>query len=192
VPTPDPRDQPPISAPPGGEPPSSKLPGGEPLPALASRLGYLLKHAQLRLAELTGVAMAPFGVTGRECAVLIAIDSRAPLSQQEVAHRLGVDRTTMVALIDELEGKGLVQRRRDPDDRRKNVVALTGAGRTTLRQASRAGDEAERRFLSALPRDHAALLKEALRVVTFPPPASAALEQPTAVLAQLGDGGDPQ
>ena len=177
MPTPDPGDRPPI---------------GEPLPALASRLGYLLKHAQLRLAELTGAAMAPFGVTGRECAVLIAIDSRAPLSQQEVAHRLGVDRTTMVALIDELEGKGLVQRRRDPDDRRKNVVTLTGAGRTTLRKASRAGDEAERRFLSALTGDQAAQLKEALRVAAFPPPASAAGEQRAAELAQLSDGRDPQ
>ena len=62
---------------PDGQPPDD-LPGGEPLPALASRLGYLLKHAQLRLAELTGAAMAPFGVTGRECAVLIAVNSQAP------------------------------------------------------------------------------------------------------------------
>jgi DNA-binding MarR family transcriptional regulator len=152
---------------PDGQPPDD-LPGGEPLPALASRLGYLLKHAQLRLAELTGAAMAPFGVTGRECAVLIAVDSQLPLSQQEVAGRLGVDRTTMVALIDELEGKGLLQRRRDPDDRRKNVVALTGAGRSTLRRASRAGDEAERRFLAALSGDEAAALKQALRAVAFP------------------------
>lgn len=182
MPTSDPGDQPPISNP----------TVGEPLPALADRLGYLLKHAQLRLAELTGAAMAPFGVTGRECAVLIAVDSRAPLSQQEVAHRLGVDRTTMVALIDELEGKRLVQRRRDPDDRRKNVVALTEAGRTTLRKASRAGDEAERRFLSALTGDQATRLKEALRVAAFPPPGSPAGEQRAAVLAQLGDGRDPQ
>jgi DNA-binding MarR family transcriptional regulator len=193
VPTPIPRpgDQPRGNTPNGG-PPGTELPGGEPLPALASRLGYLLKHAQLRLAGLTGAAMAPFGVTGRQCAVLIAIDSRAPLSQQEVAHRLGVDRTTMVALIDELEGKGLVQRRRDPDDRRKNVVALTEAGRTTLRHASRAGDEAERRFLSALPGDEAAQIKVALRAIAFPSPASAAPDEPAAVLAQLGDGGDPQ
>jgi DNA-binding MarR family transcriptional regulator len=157
----------PDDQPPGDQPPGDRS-GGEPLPALASRLGYLLKHAQLRLAELTGAAMAPFGVTGRECAVLIAIDSQSPLSQHEVAGRLGVDRTTMVALIDELEGKGLLQRRRDPDDRRKNVVALTEPGRITLRRAARAGDEAERRFLAALSGDEAEALKQALRVVAFP------------------------
>ena len=146
-------------------------PEGEPLPALASRLGYLLKHAQLRLAELTASAMAPFGITGRQLAVLIAIDSQAPLSQQEVAGRLRVDRTTMVLLIDELENKGLVQRRRDPGDRRKNVVVLTDAGRTTLREASRASDEAERLFLGPLSGDEAAQLRQALRAIAFPVPA---------------------
>ena len=142
---------------------------GEPLPALAGRLGYLLKHAQLRLAELTGSAMAPFGITGRQCAVLIAIDGQAPLSQQEVA-RLGVNRTTMVLLIDELENKALVQRRRDPDDRRKNVVVLTNAGRTTLREASRASAEAERLFLGPLSDDEATQLRQALRTIAFPAP----------------------
>ena len=115
--------------------------------------------------------MAPFGVTGRQCAVLIAIDSQAPLSQQEVARRLGVDRTTMVLLIDELESKRLVQRRRDPGDRRKNVVALTDAGRTTLQKASSASAEAERRFLGPLSDDETTQLKEALRAIAFPAPA---------------------
>jgi DNA-binding MarR family transcriptional regulator len=153
VPTPGPDDQP---------------SGGEPLPALAGRLGYLLKHAQLRLAELTGSAMAPFGITGRQCAVLIAIDSQAPLSQQEVAGRLGVDRTTMVLLIDELENKRLVERQRDPGDRRKNVVVLTDAGRTTLREASSASAEAERLFLAPLSGDEDAQLRKALRAIAFP------------------------
>jgi DNA-binding MarR family transcriptional regulator len=147
--------------------PDDQVPGGEPLPALADRLGYLLKHAQQRLAELTAAALAPFGVSGRECAVLIAIDNQIPLSQQEVAGRLGVDRTTMVVLIDELERKGLVQRQRDPDDRRKNVVALTETGRTTLRAATRALDQAERRFLGPLSGEQAARLKQALRAVSF-------------------------
>jgi DNA-binding MarR family transcriptional regulator len=140
---------------------------GEPLPALASRLGYLLKHAQLRLAELNAAALAPFMITGRELAVLLAIDSQAPLSQQEAARRLGVDRTTMVALIDELEGKGLVQRRPDPADRRKNAVALTPTGRATLQQASRASDAAEQRFLAPLTSDQATQIRESLRMIAF-------------------------
>ena len=145
-------------------------PDDGPLPALADRFGYLLKHAQQRLAGLTGSALAPLGITGRECAVLIAIDDRAPLSQQEVARRMNVDRTTMVALIDDLEHKGLVQRRQDPDDRRKNVVILTGPGRDILRRATAATAEAERRFLGSLSDDEAATLRKALQLVAFPEP----------------------
>ena len=148
--------------------PSAGEPAQPPVPALAGRMGYLLKHAQLRMAELNAAALAPFGITGRELAVLLAIDSQAPLSQQEAARRLGVDRTTMVALIDELEGKQLVQRRQDPADRRKNVVALTPAGRGTLRKAAKASDEAERRFLAPLTGDQAAEVREALRRIAFP------------------------
>src|SRR5215472_12812762 len=116
---------------PGSAVPESAVPGGDrPLPALALRLGYLFKHAHQRLSELTAEALAPFGVSGREVGLLTAIDDRVALSQQEVAGRLGVDRTTMVALIDDLEAKGLVRRRQDPGDRRKNVVILTEVGQS--------------------------------------------------------------
>jgi len=143
-------------------------------------MGYLLKHAQLRMAELNAAALAPFGITGRQLAVLLAIDSQAPLSQQEAAGRLGVDRTTMVALIDELEGKQLVQRRQDPADRRKNVVALTPAGRATLAEAGKASDEAERRLLAPLTGDQAAQVREALRMIAFPPVTEPAVTEPAA------------
>jgi DNA-binding MarR family transcriptional regulator len=130
-------------------------------------LYYLLKHAQLRLADLTGPALAPFGINGRECAVLIAIDEQARSSQHDIAQRMGVDRTTMVNLVDELEAKGLVERHPDLRDRRKNVVALTEAGRVTLRGATEAADEAERSFLGALSDEQAAMFRELLRVTVF-------------------------
>jgi DNA-binding MarR family transcriptional regulator len=156
-------------------PPDAGLPaaGGAPLPELADRLGYLLKHAQLALAELTAAALAPSGISGRQLAVLIAIDGAAPLSQAEAAGRLGVDRTTMVALIDELEEAGLLRRQRDPADRRKNVVVLTEAGQATLATAKSASDAAERQFLSPLPPAQAAALRAALRAVAFPSGAGA-------------------
>src|SRR5690242_11885199 len=92
---------------------------------LGARLGYLLKHTQLRLTEQAGPALAPFGLDARELAVLAVLAAGRPLSQLEAAGRLGVDRTTMVALVDALEGKGLVERRRSEEDRRRNVVELT-------------------------------------------------------------------
>src|SRR4051794_37227287 len=92
--------------------------------ALKSRLGYLLKHAQLRLTDEVARDLAPFGLGGRELAVLAVLAAGTPLSQLEAAGRLEVDRTTMVALLDGLEAKGIVERRRSSEDRRKNVVEL--------------------------------------------------------------------
>jgi DNA-binding MarR family transcriptional regulator len=124
---------------------------GEPLvPGLYDRLGYLLKHAHLALGEHTGPALAPLGINGRELAVLSVLGSSEALAQQQAAGRLGVDRTTMVALVDELQGKHLVERRSDPLDRRRNLVFLTTKGRRTLEQGQRASREAEERFLAAL------------------------------------------
>jgi len=99
---------------------------------LTSRLGYLLKHAYLALADASAEALAPLGIDGRELAVLAVLAAHDPLSQLEVAGRLGVDRTTMVALVDTLETKQLVARRRSPHDRRRNIVELTATGREVL------------------------------------------------------------
>jgi len=119
-------------------------------PGLHDRLGYLLKHANLALSELTGPALAPLGINGRELAVLTVLGAAEALAQQQAAGRLGVDRTTMVDLVDELERKQLVERRSDPDDRRRNLVFLTATGRRALEQGSQAAREAEQTFLAAL------------------------------------------
>jgi DNA-binding MarR family transcriptional regulator len=145
--------------------------GEGPGPELTSRLGYLLKHARLRLGELTAAALAPYGLDGRELAVLLVLASGEPASQQEAARRLDVDRTTMVALVDALEDKGLVARHPHAADRRKNVVELTPAGRATLTDATLASDDAERRFLAPLASPAIEQLKDALyALVTQPGP----------------------
>jgi DNA-binding MarR family transcriptional regulator len=141
-----------------------------PPPELAGRLGYLLKHAQLALAELTAAALEPFGLTGRELAVLTVLASGAPPSQQQAAQRLAVDRTTMVALVDVLEDKGLVRRHAHAEDRRRNVVELTEQGQDRLGQAGQAAQEAEGRFLAPLSRKDAQRLKAALLAVIQPEP----------------------
>jgi DNA-binding MarR family transcriptional regulator len=106
--------------------------------------------------------LAPYGIDGRELAVLNAIADNASLSQQEVARGLGIDRTTMVAMVDALERKGLVKRNPHPADRRKNTVELTAAGRDVRPRATRASLDAERRFLAPLGEADAERLKEAL------------------------------
>src|ERR1700728_4721387 len=144
---------------------------GQPPAEMAGHLGYLLKHVQLRFSELATAALAPTGINGREAAVLRAIDNPHPLAQGEIARRMGIDRTTMVALIDDLQERGLVQRRQDPDDRRKNVVGLTDAGQDITRQATRIGEQAERTFLSPLSAGEAEQFKKTLHALLHSPPA---------------------
>lgn len=129
------------------------------------RLGYLLKHAHLRYARLTSEALEPLGVSPRQWAALNCLDEQHGLSQREAADLLGVDRTTMVALVDELQAKGWVKRQPPPDDRRKNIVRLTSKGRDVMRRGTRLIDDCERRFLAPLSEADAEQLKDALGAV---------------------------
>ncbi|WP_375484063.1 MarR family winged helix-turn-helix transcriptional regulator [uncultured Jatrophihabitans sp.] len=131
-------------------------------PRLSRRLTYLLKRALLDLEDLHQEHLEPFGINGRELAVLLLLQAREPESQQQAAARLKIDRTTMVALLDGLESKGLVARHADDGDRRRNVVALTEAGQQVLSRATRASDKAERRLLADLDADEQAQLRALL------------------------------
>ena len=117
---------------------------------VSDRLGYLLKHVLARLTEAQTKALAPHGLNGRDLAVLSAVASGEPLSQLEVASRLRVDRTSIGDLLDDLEDRGFVERRRSPEDRRRNVVVLTELGESTYATAERIRLEVEREFLAPL------------------------------------------
>ncbi|MFI6170624.1 MarR family winged helix-turn-helix transcriptional regulator [Nocardia sp. NPDC051052] len=129
------------------------------------RLGYLLKHAALRYGELTSTKLEPLGIAPQEWAALNCLDEQHGHSQKDVAELLGIDRTTMVALIDRLQTQGWVERRPHPGDRRKNTVILTKKGRDMLRRGARLIDECERQFLAALRGPAAEQLKNNLHTV---------------------------
>jgi DNA-binding MarR family transcriptional regulator len=139
---------------------------------LARNLVYLLKHAHLRMAELTTKALKPYGIDGRELGVLLSLADGRPASQQQAAQRLGIDRTTMVAMLDALEDKGLVSRHPDVEDRRRNVVELTDAGRDTLRRGTQASDAAKREFLAVLSPQAVQQLEDSLRTIVTQPDGS--------------------
>jgi DNA-binding MarR family transcriptional regulator len=103
------------------------------------------------------------GVTVRDLGVLRVIAGGEAESQQEISAVLGIDPTSMVALLDALEHKGIVARRPSERDRRRNVVKLTRAGRAMFRQAEDRYTEAERAFTSNLGDAGASGLRRALR-----------------------------
>jgi DNA-binding MarR family transcriptional regulator len=131
-------------------------------PQVRGRLVYLLKYALVELERLHAEHLEPFSITARELGVLLLLAEREPESQQQAAQRLGVDRTSMVGILDALEAKGLVARRPDAADRRRNVVELTPGGRATLEKATRASDAAEGELLAGLGGADAARLRALL------------------------------
>jgi DNA-binding MarR family transcriptional regulator len=136
----------------------------QPLPAaLADRLGYLLGRAHLVHRSIAEPGLAALGLGVKEFGALALLVAEGPLSQQRLGERQGVDRTTMVAVVDELERKGLVERRRDRDDRRAYRVQATPAGRRLLKRAEAAAERAEQQFLAPIPAAERRRLKALLR-----------------------------
>ena len=128
-------------------------------------LGYLLKHATMQLTALTDAALRPLGIDSKDLGALRVIAGREPASQLQVAQRLGIDRTTMVALLDVLERQGVVARRPDPNDRRRNIVELTDQGRKTFDAAGVAHRKAESAFLAAISPGAADQLRRTLQAL---------------------------
>ncbi|HYW50443.1 MAG TPA: MarR family transcriptional regulator [Gemmatimonadaceae bacterium] len=115
-----------------------------------SYLGFLLSQHAAALNRATADALAPYGIVPRSLGVLEALAARGPSSQREIGETCRIDRTTMVAIIDELEAAGLVSRAVDPEDRRAHLVRLTRRAATVLRGARAAARRAEDVHCSAL------------------------------------------
>ncbi len=80
-------------------------------------------------------ALDPVGLEPRHFLVLRTIGLAEGQSQQALAHRLQIPKSRMVAIVDELEQRGLLERRADPGDRRVHALHLTAEGRKLLRRA---------------------------------------------------------
>lgn len=118
-------------------------------PSLASRPGALLTIAARTGQELAKRRLSPLGLTVQMCGVMNLL-AEGPVSQQDLGAQLGIDRTTVVELIDDLEKQGVVERRRNPADRRSYALHLTAKGRTVQKRAARAFDAAADEFFGPL------------------------------------------
>ena len=130
------------------EPEQPSIPSALPAP-LTVWLSYLLRQATLRVQGRVAEALAEHGMRPPHNAVLSML-AGGPLAQIALATRLQTDRTTMVAIIDDLEAWQLVERRRNPHDRRAHDVSLTELGRARLSEAQDAISTADAAFFGTL------------------------------------------
>jgi DNA-binding MarR family transcriptional regulator len=131
-------------------------------PALTERLGFLLAKTHAIVHAIAEETLAPLDLHVKEYAGLNVLYEAGPLSQHAVGEILGVDRTTMVAVVDELERKGLVDRGRNPDDRRAYALVITDEGVSAMRRARRLLATAERKFVAPLSSEEVDQLRDLL------------------------------
>ena len=117
---------------------------------LSRRFGFLLAqlgtHAHRRFAE----RLARLDLHPRHFGMLSHLGASEGQSQQALSVALGIHRSAVVALVDDLEHRGLAERRRDPVDRRAYTLYLTPAGLDPLTDLERVADERDVELLSAL------------------------------------------
>ena len=125
-------------------------------PFLIKRLGFAVKDQSMAAYEKAG--LNPY-----HHAILAVLDEGSRETQGAIADALAYDRGQLVGLLDELEERGLVERRRDPGDRRRHTVRLTPNGKRALAKLRALAQQLENHFLASLDEDERAQLHALLR-----------------------------
>ncbi len=132
------------------EPVASKMSAASLPPSMRDRVTFLLFRAAQASHALANQMLAEVGLGARQVGILTIVTELEPMTQKALGAILRIDRTTMVSLVDDLEDKGLVLRKRHPGDRRAFLVVPTTSGRKAKTTAVRVLDEQQRRFLAPL------------------------------------------
>lgn len=146
----------------------------------AAGTGWLLQVAAVRRTQCLKEALRPLGVRPRRYGVLAALAEAGPLPQHHLGEVLGVDRTTMVGLIDQLEEEGLLCRRRSPDDRRRYLIELTPDGRAQARGLLVIGSEVDAELLAGLTPHEVSVLDRLLARIAGQPTGTTTVVAPGA------------
>ena len=127
----------------------TKIPGRLPAELVASSL-FLLKRLGFTAKARSMEEYERLGLNPYHHAILALLEGSAPETQAEIADSLGYDRGTLVGLLDELEEHELVERKRDPDDRRRQIVRITADGKRTLAKLRALSRRLEDEYLAPL------------------------------------------
>jgi DNA-binding MarR family transcriptional regulator len=117
---------------------------------LDSGCGLLLLRLARASAWRLGRSLADSGLRWTDYAVLHHVEAQGPVSQRDLALALRIQPSNIVALLDDMEGRGLLTRTPDPADRRRHRVEITRRGYLTLERATKAARAAEADLLAPL------------------------------------------
>ena len=131
--------------------------------SISTDIGFLLAKLHAAGSVLNNAALAEFGLKERSYSVLALACGNLGPTQRELAEFLSLDPSQIVALIDELEQRGLVERKPGPSDRRQKLVTATKTGRTLHAAAQKAAQAAEAQQLAMLTGEEVASLRSILR-----------------------------
>ena len=131
--------------------------------AAGDRLGFLLVCLGQRLDGLSEEPLAAVGLDGHDYAILAILTVDGPGSQGEIAALMNKAPGVIVAAVDQLEAKGLVERQRDPADRRRTRVTPTVAGAEALARADALGEQLIAEALPGLSAEEIATAHRLLR-----------------------------
>ncbi|WP_160300082.1 MarR family winged helix-turn-helix transcriptional regulator [Devosia limi] len=123
----------------------------------------LLSQVAVLVGRQVGAALEARGATKHDFAVLATLDQYGPDSQANLARRTRIDRSDMVAALSGLEAAGAVVRDVDATDRRRNVVALSAAGRARLAELAAALEVAQAQAMAPLDAAERDVLRGLLR-----------------------------
>jgi DNA-binding MarR family transcriptional regulator len=147
---------------------------GGPIPGELGRFpGYLLA----RLGDLSRRrfhrALEPEGLHPHAFGVMTMVHAQPGVSQQQLHEMTGIDPSSMVAVIDDLQERGLAERRPDPDDRRARAIFLTAEGERTLQRIGKVAARLQRELFGGLTEQELKTLHGLLRKLaeSAPPPA---------------------
>lgn len=132
---------------------------------LAEQIGHILRRASQRHSQIFSAGM-PGDLTPTRFAALAMLLERGPLSQNELGRLTAMDVATIKGVVDRLRAKDLVSVSQDPDDARRNLIALTRAGEALLDDAIPAGVEVSAQTMGPLAAAEQHQLIELLRKIS--------------------------
>lgn len=135
--------------------------------ALMASVGFLITRVHFRLHREVAPALAPLGIEPRHIGCLTALTATGPIPQSQLARILGVSGASVVQMVDDMERRGLVERRRPDSDRRSHLLHLLPAAEEVAREARALGGSVlDERLAPLSPAERTRLTGHLVRFVT--------------------------